>query len=165
MIESSLAGWTVLVVDDEPDNVMVTQMVLEMHGLTVYTAGGGREALRWLRDNPPPDFMLCDLSMPEVSGWEVQASLRRDPRTASLTVFALTAHAMAADRLRTQQSGFAAHLTKPIDPMTFVPELARLLQKAPHLAGRFASAGEPPKPSPSASDSTPTTAQERPNEQ
>ncbi|MCU0475579.1 MAG: response regulator [Anaerolineae bacterium] len=134
-----LTGWTVLVVDDEPDNVLVAQMLLEMHGLTVYTARNGLEALAWLRANPLPDFVLCDISMPKMDGWEVIANLRADPALAHLCVFALTAYAMQTDRERAVAAGFNAHLAKPIDPMTLADDLVKIMREVPYLAPRLSS--------------------------
>ncbi len=139
-IPSSLQGWHALIIDDEPDNVMVVQLVLEIHGLNVTTATGGQEALDWLAQNPAPDFVLCDLSMPGVDGWKVIQTVRTTPKMVNLCVFALTAHAMARDIERCLSAGFDAHFAKPIDPMKFVDQLARAILNVPHLAPRLAGA-------------------------
>jgi signal transduction histidine kinase/ActR/RegA family two-component response regulator len=65
----------VLVVDDDRDCLEVTRAVLEAEGLTVTTAGSGAEALRLLREEPY-DLLLCDIGMPEMSGWQVAQEAR-----------------------------------------------------------------------------------------
>ncbi|HYV65445.1 MAG TPA: response regulator [Myxococcales bacterium] len=65
----------VLLVDDDPDCLEVTQAVLEAEGLSVKTASSGKEALRILHDQPY-DLLLCDIGMPEMSGWQVAQEAR-----------------------------------------------------------------------------------------
>ena len=68
--EDILKGWKILVIDDEPDAAEVTKILLEMYQADVATASNGREGLEWVV-NHRPRFIICDISMPEMSGWEV----------------------------------------------------------------------------------------------
>lgn len=135
-----LHGWTVLVIDDEPDNVLVAQMLLEIQGLRVMTAVNGEDALAKLRAAPLPDFVLCDISMPKMDGWELIAAIRADSALAHLCVFALTAYAMQTDRERAREAGFNAHVAKPIDPMTLTDDLVKIMRDVPYLAPRLTRA-------------------------
>jgi CheY-like chemotaxis protein len=132
-IERVLVGWNVLVADDEADSLLVAQTLLEMAGATVYQAVNGVEALTAIRQEKL-DFVISDISMPEMDGWELIETLRKDRRTIDLPVFALTAHAMTGDRERAIAKGFTNYLTKPLDPAKFIDELLRLLNLVPEFA-------------------------------
>jgi CheY-like chemotaxis protein len=132
----SLIGWKILVVDDEPDSLEVAQILLSMRGGEVITASTGREGLELARLNLP-HFILADLSMPDMSGWEMLDSLKDDPSTAQIPVFALTAHVMRGDRKRALDAGFDNHLSKPLKPETFVSDLIELLRDIPALSDRL----------------------------
>src|SRR5579859_6203730 len=108
------ASWSVLVVDDEPDNLELVAIYLGFKGAEIKTARGGQEALETLKTFKP-NLILLDLSMPHVSGWDVHTALRANPETKNIRTIALTAHAMASDRELVQNAGFDGYLTKPID--------------------------------------------------
>ena len=121
-----LNGWRVLVIDDEPDAAEVTKLLLEMYGANVTTASNGREGMERVTIHRPR-FIICDISMPEMSGWEVIEQLKLDRSTASIPVIALTAHAMSGDRQKAIAQGFHNYLSKPLHPETFVQQLLTLL--------------------------------------
>lgn len=123
----ALLGWTVLVVEDEPDAAEIVQLLLMMHGATVEIAVNGRDGLEKAR-KVKPKFIIADLSMPEMSGWEMIERMQDDRGLASIPVVALTAHAMTGDREKAMQAGFRYFLTKPLHPETFVNDLLVLLQ-------------------------------------
>ena len=76
------------------------------------------------------DLVLMDMSLPEMDGWEATRQLRADPRTRSLPIIALTAHAMAGDREKAIEAGCDDYDSKPV-------EFPRLLGKIEALlAGR-----------------------------
>ena len=80
----------VLVVDDEPANRMWLAKALEPAGFTVLPAAGGREAIEMARSEKP-DFVLLDLMMPEVTGFDVVEALRADAATREVPILVLTA--------------------------------------------------------------------------
>jgi CheY-like chemotaxis protein len=128
-----LKGWTVLVVDDEPDSLEVAVRILRFHGATVVTASNGQEGLAAAREHKPM-FILSDLSMPVVDGWGMLYELKKDRATLSIPIFALTAHAMVGDRQRAIAAGFHNYLTKPLTPATFMIDLLKLIEDIPLLA-------------------------------
>lgn len=128
-----LKGWHVLVVDDEPDAIEVAATLLEMCGARVAMASNGREALDLIKQDKP-QFILSDLSMPVMSGWEMLHELQLNRATEDIPVIALTAHAMPGDRDRAIAAGFHNYLTKPLMPETFVKELLKLLVNIPDMA-------------------------------
>ena len=125
-ITKAAAQWTVLIVDDEPDNLTVPKEVLSFYGATVHTAEDGVEALQLL-ETITPTFILLDLSMPKMDGWETIKHIRADPKTAHIPIIALTAHAMSGDKERVEAAGFSGYIAKPFWFPTFWAEIERCL--------------------------------------
>lgn len=120
--------WTVLIVDDEPDNLGVAEKVLSFMGARVYTAGDGVQGMAIL-EGVAPTFILLDLSMPRMDGWQMIERLRAGPVTARVPVIALTAHAMYGDKERVLAAGFDAYIAKPFRLMTFFKEIQDCLRQ------------------------------------
>ncbi|MCD4684922.1 MAG: response regulator [Anaerolineae bacterium] len=123
---AAAANWTVLIVDDEPDNLSIPKEVLTFYGAQVYTAGDGVTGLKVLEDISPT-FILSDLSMPNMDGWEMLKRIRANPRLANVPVIALTAHAMSGDQARAIEAGFDGYIAKPFWLPTFWTEIERCL--------------------------------------
>lgn len=135
-IPKVLENWNVLVVDDEEDSLAVACMLLEMAGANVATASNGREALASVQEKRP-DFILSDLSMPEMDGWRLMYQLNRERSTLEIPVIALTAHAISGDRQRAIQAGFTNYIAKPLDPDKFIEQLLALLVEIPNLRAQL----------------------------
>jgi signal transduction histidine kinase/CheY-like chemotaxis protein/CHASE3 domain sensor protein len=104
----------VLVVEDDVRNVFALTSILEARGLGVAVARNGREAIEVLaRDHV--DLILMDVMMPEMDGVEATRQIRSDPRHQRTPIIALTAKAMADDRMQCLQAGANDYLAKPID--------------------------------------------------
>src|SRR5262249_10254076 len=121
-----LNGWSVLVVDDEPDSLEVASRLLRHYGATVWLATNGEEALEVVQEHRPT-VVISDLSMPVMDGWGLIYELKLNRSTIDLPVIALTAHAMVGDRERAISAGFHNYLAKPLTPSTFIKDLLRLL--------------------------------------
>lgn len=121
-----IQGWLVLVIDDEPDAAEIVKMLLEMYGAQVITASNGMEGLRLIHKQRPR-FVVCDISMPEMTGWELIDAVKHDRTVSMIPIVALTAHAMSGDREKAIAKGFHNYLSKPLRPDTFVSELLLLL--------------------------------------
>ncbi len=115
-------GRRVLAVDDNADALLMLEALLGLEGYEVRGAGDGESALA-LIDEFVPDIALLDIGLPGMSGYELAARLRADPRTARARLIALTGWGRDEDRSRAHAVGFDAHLTKPVDP----PVLLRLI--------------------------------------
>lgn len=129
---SLLQGWTALIADDEADSLEVAQIVLESHGATVFTAQDGQMAL-YLARRLKPHFIISDLSMPRMDGWDFIAAVQRDVALREIPVIALTAHSGPGFRERAMAAGFHNYLTKPLTATTFIHDLAVLLVDIPTL--------------------------------
>jgi len=127
MISEEIKDWTVLIVDDEPDNLGVAQKVLLFNGADVHIARNGLEGLTILNDITPT-FILLDLSMPEMDGWEMFEKVRTMPNLLTVPVIALTAHAMAGDKERVLEAGFDGYISKPFRINTLLDEIQKCLR-------------------------------------
>lgn len=117
-----VSTWSVLVVDDEPDNLEVVVETLEFHGATVKSASDGINALEILRDFLP-GLVLLDLSMPRMDGWKTRLQIKTDPRLRDTCILALSAHAMEGDVQRALTAGFDGYITKPVNILTIVDDI------------------------------------------
>ena len=103
---------TIAVVEDNPDNRLLVQVILEpFYRVVDYETG--MAALEGLPQEKP-DLVLLDVSLPEMDGTEVLQRIRADAQLQDLPVIALTAHAMAGDREKYLAMGFDDYVTKPI---------------------------------------------------
>jgi CheY-like chemotaxis protein len=134
-IPRAFVGWEVLVVDDESDSLEVAARLLKIAGAVVTTATNGRDALQKVQSHPSRfRFIVSDLSMPDMDGWELLYQLKQERSTLDIPVIALTAHAMLGDRERGIKAGFHNYITKPLDPTKFIRQLVTLLIEVPELA-------------------------------
>jgi two-component system response regulator MtrA len=116
----------VLVVDDEPDVLLLCRLNLEQRGHEVVEAPNGQAALE-LASERTPDIVILDLMLPGIDGYDVLRALRADPATADVRVLVLTAKSLRADRERSHDLGASAFLTKPFLPDELVATVDRVL--------------------------------------
>jgi CheY-like chemotaxis protein len=121
-----LSDWNVLIVDDEPDNIGVIELVLNYNKAVVRTAQSGAECLQLMAENAP-DLLLADIQMPQMSGIELLAKVRENDAWRHIPVVAVTAHAMIGDSERFTSAGFDGYIPKPINAMTLVDELRPII--------------------------------------
>lgn len=119
---------TILVIDDQEDNLVLLDTVLSSRGFAVRTADGGAAGLA-LALAEPPDLILLDLAMPEMDGFEVLARLRQDRRTHRIPVIILTANYRDADMVERGLSlGATEYLTKPLQMEELIVRLRSALK-------------------------------------
>ncbi|MEP6658250.1 MAG: response regulator, partial [Betaproteobacteria bacterium] len=104
----------VLVVDDTPHNVKLLADLLAVKGYAVATAVNGEEALAKVASEQP-DLILLDIMMPGLSGYEVCARLRADPKTALLPIVLVTSLDPQQERVKGIDAGADDFLGKPIN--------------------------------------------------
>jgi two-component system cell cycle response regulator len=119
--------WNIVVTDDDPDSIRLVECILGFSGARVRAAECGAVCLDLIRQERPT-FLLLDIQMPRMSGWEVLQEIRKDDSLRDLFVVAVTAHAMIGDRERVLGAGFNAYIPKPINPLTFVDEVGYFLE-------------------------------------
>ncbi|MGB7342296.1 MAG: response regulator [Phototrophicaceae bacterium] len=127
MISNQINDWIVLIVDDEPDNLGVAQKVLSYGGAEVHIARNGVEGLAVL-STLKPTFILLDLSMPEMDGWEMFERTRDNNDFSDVPIIALTAHAMAGDKERIEEAGFDGYIPKPFRINSFMEDIQETIK-------------------------------------
>ena len=108
--DDALAGRKVLVVDDDVRNIFALSSVLERRGMTVLSAGTGKEAIEMIESTPDLAIVLMDIMMPEMDGYETMQVIRQNPSLRRLPIIALTAKAMKGDRERCLEAGASEYL-------------------------------------------------------
>jgi signal transduction histidine kinase/DNA-binding response OmpR family regulator/HPt (histidine-containing phosphotransfer) domain-containing protein/HAMP domain-containing protein len=122
-----LQGARILLAEDNEINQQIAIELLEGAGATVEVAQNGREAVDALAKSGAGAFhvVLMDLQMPEMDGFQATARIRSDPRSATLPIVAMTAHATVEERQRCLAAGMNDHVAKPIDPDQLIETVAR----------------------------------------
>jgi two-component system cell cycle response regulator DivK len=119
----------ILLVEDNANNRYLARYLLERAGFEIEIATDGRRGLELARAGRF-DMVLLDIQMPEMDGYELAAALRADPATARIPIVGVSSFAMAGDRAKAMQLGFAGYIEKPIDPATFADEIRGFLTGA-----------------------------------
>lgn len=109
----------VLVVDDDPNIVIVVAQILRGEGFDVLEATSGAQGLELARTGSP-DIVLLDIMMPEIGGFEVFRRLRLDPETENMPVMFLTASMKPEHISRSTEMGASGYITKPFSPLALV---------------------------------------------
>lgn len=120
-------SYNILIVDDEPDVLMLCRVNLEFEGYNVTEAHGGEEAVQ-IVVREPVDLVLLDVMMPGMDGWEVLSSIRCNPRTSEIPVIMLTAKAEERDQIQGWSGGANDYVTKPFNPIALSETVRRALQ-------------------------------------
>ena len=119
---------TIVVVEDQPDNLKLITTLLGLKGHQVIGLARGDGLLDVMRTHqPPPALILLDIQLPGRDGYQLLEDLKKLEGDRSWKVVALTAHAMPADRERALAAGFDGYITKPIDVRALPAEVARYL--------------------------------------
>jgi CheY-like chemotaxis protein len=123
----------VLLVEDNPVNMLVANALLEQWGVDVSQASDGAQAVQAVleaaRAGTPFDLVLMDVQMPVMSGHEATREIRRRFDARRLPVIALTAAALVSEREEALAAGMNDFLTKPIDPQRLRVALMRHLPR------------------------------------
>jgi CheY-like chemotaxis protein len=127
--DDALLGKKVLVVDDDVRNIFALSSVLERRGMSVLTAGTGRQAIATLESTPDLAIVLMDIMMPEMDGYETMQVIRQNPAFRRLPIVALTAKAMKGDREKCLEAGASDYLAKPVDTEQLLSALRMWLHR------------------------------------
>ncbi len=113
----------ILVVDDEPHIRELLRQELETEGYLIRTAQDGIEALRLVKELPP-DLILLDVMMPNISGFDLAAVLKHNPATMNIPTIILS---IIQDQERSDRLGVDRHLSKPINTELLLSDIKMLL--------------------------------------
>jgi CheY-like chemotaxis protein len=127
--DEALMNKKVLVVDDDVRNIFALSSVLERRGMTVLTAGTGREAISTLESMPDIAIVLMDIMMPEMDGYATMQVIRQNVLFRRLPIIALTAKAMKGDREKCLEAGASEYLAKPVNTEQLLSALRMWLHR------------------------------------
>ena len=125
--ESDLRSSTILVVDDNAQNLELLQAYLEALPCTILAATDGLQAIDMV-ERHQPDLILLDVMMPRMSGFEVCKKLKTDPGTRSIPIIMVTALNELGDIERGVESGTDDFLTKPVKKLELLTRVKSLLR-------------------------------------
>lgn len=117
---------SVLVVEDEDSIALAIEFVLSRQGYAHRRAALGREALESIRALPP-DLVLLDIMLPDISGYEIIETLRADPALRGTRVLMMTARGSVVERRKGLELGADGFIAKPFELNELRAEIARLL--------------------------------------
>jgi CheY-like chemotaxis protein len=128
---------TILLIEDNEQNLYLTTYLLEQSGSKVVAARTGLEGIALARQIQP-DLIILDIQLPLMDGYAVARALRANPAIKDVPIVAVTSYAMAGDRDRVLEAGCNDYIEKPINPETFASQIET------HLKSRSTSGGFQP---------------------
>ena len=117
---------TVLIIEDNPDNMLLISDILEAGGYQLLRAETGLQGIE-MAENHLPDFIILDIQLPDINGSEVLNRIRRIEKTRSIPIVAMTSYAMAGDREKLLASGCDGYVEKPIDPAVVLDQIKQAI--------------------------------------
>ena len=117
----------VLIVDDDPDMLVIASAALEHAGYEVQVAADGLAALAAIR-REKPDVVILDFAMPLLSGPDVLTALKTQSDTSAIPVIACTATAGLSDVPAIRSQGFDEVLLKPVEPAAVIRAVERMFE-------------------------------------
>ena len=119
---------TVLVIEDNEQNLYLTRFILASHGYNILEARDGPAGIA-LAERAMPALILLDIQLPRMNGYDVARALRGIPALGATPIVAVTSYAMVGDRERVLASGCDGYIEKPIQPETFLREVEAYLRR------------------------------------
>ncbi|MGF1600420.1 MAG: response regulator transcription factor [Thermosynechococcaceae cyanobacterium] len=121
-----------LLIDDDPNLILLVKDYLELRGYEVVTAKNGREALRVLEQDLP-SLIICDVMMPEMDGYSFVKRVRENPQTNWLPVLFLSAKGQIQDRVTGLNTGADVYMVKPFEPDELVAQIEASLKQTARM--------------------------------
>ncbi|MFQ5589299.1 MAG: response regulator [Nitrospiria bacterium] len=119
---------TVLVVEDNDDNMALITFILEKRGYKTLKAKNGAQGIA-LAKSKRPAFIILDIQLPDMDGIEVLRAIRASEADGDIPVIAMTSYAMSGDRERLMAAGCNGYIEKPIDPAAVGRQIEAILQE------------------------------------
>ena len=121
---------TILIIEDNEQNLYLMQYLLEARGYRTIVARDGREGISAAREEIP-DVILLDIQLPVMGGHEVARTLQATPSVSAIPIIAVTSYAMSGDREEVMAAGCTGYIEKPIDPNTFIADMESFISRDP----------------------------------
>lgn len=123
-----------LLIDDDPNLILLVKDYLEFNGYQVLTANQGREAIKILEQDTP-DLIICDVMMPEMDGYAFVQEIRENPRLEWLPIIFLSAKGHSKDRIKGLTQGADVYMVKPFEPDELVAQVQSTLNQSLRMMG------------------------------
>ena len=120
---------TILIVEDNENNMLLVRDVLELKGYSVLPATTGAEGVR-LAIEARPDLILMDIQLPDIDGITAFAQIRAHDAAKHIPMLAVSASVMPEEKQKILASGFDAYITKPLNMKSFVETVEKFIGKA-----------------------------------
>jgi len=117
---------TVLIIEDNLDNMLLISDILEINGYKLVKAETGSQGVD-MAIKTLPDFIVLDIQLPDFDGYEVLHHIRNNEKTKRIPVIAMTSYAMTGDRGRLLNAGCDGYVEKPIDPSIVMKQIRQAL--------------------------------------
>jgi DNA-binding NarL/FixJ family response regulator len=130
-----------LLIDDDPNLILLVKDYLEFRGYEVITAENGREALEVL-EQEIPDMIICDVMMPEMDGYAFVNQVRQDERTSWIPILFLSAKGQSQDKIKGLNIGADVYMVKPFEPEELVAQVEASLKQAFRQRQQAGSGGD-----------------------
>ncbi|MBN2152155.1 MAG: response regulator [Candidatus Lokiarchaeota archaeon] len=117
----------ILYIEDNEQNLYLVTFLLKTKGYEVLQAQESREGID-MATREKPDLILLDIQLPSMDGYTVARLLRGNPDLAKTPIVALTSYAMPGDREKALASGCTGYIEKPINPDTFLNQIATYMK-------------------------------------
>jgi two-component system cell cycle response regulator DivK len=121
---------TILLIEDNEQNLYLATFLLEQNGFNVVPARSGPEGIE-LAGRIQPALIILDIQLPQMDGYAVARELRQNLSLKDVPMVAVTSYAMVGDRERALEAGCNGYIEKPINPDTFRSQIQRYLKTRP----------------------------------
>lgn len=105
----------ILIVDDDARNIFALSAVLKARSFTCVSCSSAEDALQLLRGTDPIDYVLIDMMMPDMDGYEAIPLIKQIAHRENTPVISVTAQAMIGDREKCMNAGADGYISKPVD--------------------------------------------------
>ncbi len=106
---------TLLIIEDNRQNMYMMKFLLEKHGFTVFAAFTGEEGIT-AAAKYKPDAILLDIQLPQMDGYAVARKINKTPEISNIPIVVVTSYAMPGDREKGLTAGACGYIEKPINP-------------------------------------------------
>lgn len=117
-----------LIIEDNENNLELIRFILEQADYKTRFAMTGLEGVQQAV-TIPPDFIILDIQLPDINGFEVLKRIRAHPVGRDIPIIAMTSYAMSGDRERLLAAGCTSYIEKPIDPMLVIQQIEQVINK------------------------------------